>query len=173
MRCCHGSSILKGMFYWNLDFAYFVELIGLWCLGSRIFVTLRNSQTVTSSMTSYTSKGKLQNLANDVITVIYFWLSEFFVFCFCFFKYILDNIFWNSLKIYTKLITIGMYCVPLPQFFFSFQISLNPMFHCNTRHSYDGNGLKYRVCCLTYWSSIFNQKYLAVLVFCTKIRRKF
>ena len=45
------------------------------------------------------------------------------------------------------------------------------MFLCNTRHSYSLNGLKSKFICLTYWSSVFNQRFVAVLAYCTKIRK--
>ena len=92
------------------------------------------SQTVSSSMTSFKFKGKLWNLANDVTTV-YFWLSEFFISCVLFIWYILDPIFWNSLRNIHKIdYNLHVLSTISPTSRFPIHIALNTMFHCNTRH---------------------------------------
>ena len=62
--CCHGNSILKGMFSWNLNFL-FIFYIKLDCdAWDRVF--WRNLEHNCFK-------------TNDVI-IVYFWLSELFLF---------------------------------------------------------------------------------------------
>ena len=67
------------------------------------------------------------------------------MFCsgFLFIWYILDPIYWNSLENLHKVeYNWHLKSATSPTFRFPVQIYLNPMFHCNTRHSYYLNGLK-------------------------------
>ena len=137
------------MFSWNLNFLFifYIKLdCGAW---DRVFwqpwtllfqekCYLRFfSWSVTSPMTSYKFRGKLWNLANDVI-IAYFWLSEVFLLrLFVYLVYFRPFSTEIAQKIHTELTTS-------PTSRFPVHISLNPMFHCNTRHSYDLDGLKFK-----------------------------
>ena len=101
------------------------------------------SWSVTSPMTSYKFRSKLWNLANDVI-IVHFWLSEFFLLrFFVYLVYFGPFFYWNSLENIHKVdYTWHLTSATSPTSRFPVHISLNPMFHCNTRHSYDLDGLK-------------------------------
>ena len=101
------------------------------------------SWSVTSPKMSYIFRGKLWSLANDVI-IVYFWLSEFFLLrFFCLFGIFWTFFYWNSLENIFKVdYNWHLTSATFPTSRFPVHISLNRMFHCNARHSYDLDGLK-------------------------------
>ena len=131
----------------KFDFlAYFVNLVGLWCLESSILVTLSTIVSDNYNVWDFFSQSVTSSMTSCITSLVYQFIFDFLMFCiscFCLF-----DIFRSYLLIYFKDIhkidyNLHVLCNTSPTSRFPFHISLNPIFHCNTRHSYDCNGLKF------------------------------
>ena len=97
---------------------------------------------------------------NDVI-IVYFWLSEFFLFrFFVYLVYFRPVSNWNSLENIHKV-----------DYNWHLTSATSPNVSLQYKTFIWFEWAKIEVYCLTYWWSVFNHEFLAVLAFCTKIRK--
>ena len=134
-----GLDVAMATAFWRAYFAeinlhkflaYFVDLIGLWCLGLCILVSL--------------SIVVLRNMIPQIFSVnlwCHRWCHWLKIYEISYFSKRFSAQGYQNTQSQASQSYVHKISLMMPwQFIFDF---LNPMFHCKTRHSHDWNGLKF------------------------------